>query len=134
MTPASASPSPLAGATMVGFVATTNSDSCRRFYEQQLGFRVVSEDSQAITLDAADQPMRIQKLRQHTPQQFTVLGWNVADLDAVLDRLERVGIRAEQFGFPIQDQRGVASFPDSTRLVWLKDPDGNILSVAQMPK
>jgi len=127
-------PSPLAGATMVGFVATANGERCRRFYEQQLGFRVVSEDDLAITLDAAGQPIRIQKLRQHTPQQFTVLGWNVRDLDAVLDRLERAGVRPEQFGLPMQDPRGVASFPDSTRLVWLKDPDGNILSVAQMPK
>jgi predicted enzyme related to lactoylglutathione lyase len=124
--------SPLAGATMVGFVATTNSVRCRQFYEQQLGFRVVSEDPMAITFDAVGNPLRVQKLAQHTPQQFTILGWNVSNLDAVLDRLEATGVQAERFGLPMQDARGIASFPGGARLVWLKDPDGNVLSVAQM--
>lgn len=134
MSPSPETQSPLAGAIMVGFAATADGARCRRFYEQQLGFRVVSEDALAITLDAAGQPLRIQKLGKHTPQQFTVLGWNVQELDPVVDRLERAGVHPEQFGLPMQDQRGIASFGDGTRLVWLKDPDGNILSVAQMPK
>jgi catechol 2,3-dioxygenase-like lactoylglutathione lyase family enzyme len=130
----SAPTSPLAGATMVGFVATTDAARCRRFYEGQLGFRVVHQDDLATTFDAVGQPLRVQRLATHTPQRFTVLGWNVADLDAVLARLEGAGIRVKAYGLPMQDARGVASFGDGTRLVWLEDPDGNILSIAQMPR
>lgn len=130
--PMQSNSSPLAGATMVGFVGTTDAVRARHFYEQQLGFRVVSEDPQAITFDAAGQPLRLQRLKTHTPQQFTILGWNVSNLDAVLDRLEAAGVQAERFGFPMQDARGIASFPGGIRLVWLRDPDGNVLSVAQM--
>ncbi|HEX5052873.1 MAG TPA: VOC family protein [Planctomycetota bacterium] len=128
------SPSPLAGATMVGFLVTTDTNRCRAFYVDKLGFRVVSEDDLALTLDAVGNPIRIQKFKKHTPQQFTVLGWNVANLDAVLDELERAGVRGKQYGFPFQDGRGVASFPGGARVLWLEDPDGNIVSVAQMPE
>ncbi len=63
-----------------------------------------------------------------------VLGWNVNDLDTVLDRLARAGVNGKHHGFPFQDARGVASFPGGARVCWLEDPDGNIVSVAQMPK
>ncbi|MEZ5962713.1 MAG: VOC family protein [Planctomycetota bacterium] len=126
--------SPLAGAAMVGFVATTDAGRCRAFYEGQLGFRVAADDDLALTLDAAGHPVRIQKLREHRPQTFTVLGWNVDDLDRVVAALEERGVRPRQYGFPFQDAQGIATFADGTRLIWLHDPDDNILSVAQMAR
>lgn len=128
------SASPLHGARLVGFAATTDAARCRAFYEKKLGLRVASEDSLAIVLDANGQMIRIQKLKQHTPQHFTILGWNVDDLAATVTRLEAAGIRCKRVPGVPQDERGIVDFPDGTRLVWLDDPDANILSVAQMPR
>lgn len=133
MSPASKT-SVLHPAEMVGFAVTTDSARCRAFYEQKLGFRVTSEDRLALVLDADGRMLRIQKAKEHQARPYTVLGWNVGDIEATVTRLAAAGLTCEHFGFPGQDERGIMAFPDGTRLVWLKDPDGNILSVAQMPR
>src|SRR5205814_726821 len=124
-------PSPLQSAVMCGFAATTNGAASREFYERKLGFRVVSDDAMALVLDACGQPIRIQKLRQHTPQTFTILGWNVRDMAATVQALEAAGVECMRLEGFQQDPHGVMDFPDGTRVAWFKDPDGNILSVAQ---
>ncbi|MSR60874.1 MAG: hypothetical protein EXS08_00310 [Planctomycetes bacterium] len=62
-----------------------------------------------------------------------MLGWNVADIEAALTRLATAGVRCERFGFPGQDERGIMTCADGARVAWFKDPDGNVLSLAQLP-
>ena len=128
-----AQPAPLASGTMCGFAATVDPAASRQFYEGRLGFRVVSDNEMAMVLDAHGQMIRIQKLKKHSPQPFTVLGWNVPDIQAVVRALGSRGVACEHYGFPFQDAQGIATFPDGTRVAWLNDPDHNILSVAQFP-
>jgi catechol 2,3-dioxygenase-like lactoylglutathione lyase family enzyme len=126
----------LASAEMVSFLVTTDSARCRAFFEGKLGFEVASEDSYALVLDAFGRSIRVQKMPKHEPRPFTVLGWNVRDIERTTDDLASAGIVCEQFGWPQfkQDAKGICDFPDGTRVAWFKDPDGNILSVAQMPR
>ncbi len=131
---APAASAPLQGARLVGFAATTDPARCRAFYEGRLGLRVTGDDALALVLDANGSMIRIQKLRQHTPQRFTVLGWNVDDLAATVARLEAAGVACKRVEGVPQDEHGVVDFPDGTRLLWIDDPDGNVLSVAQMPR
>jgi catechol 2,3-dioxygenase-like lactoylglutathione lyase family enzyme len=126
-------PSPLAGSVLCGFAATTDGARCRAFYEGRLGFRVVSDDAMALVLDACGQPIRVQKLKQHTPQPFTILGWNVRDAAATATALEAAGVALMRIDGFRQDPHGIMDFPDGTRVAWFKDPDGNILSIAQFP-
>ena len=133
MSPASKT-SVLHPAEMVGFAVTTDGARCRAFYEQKLGFRVMSEDGLALVLDADGRMLRIQKMKEHQARPYTVLGWNVSDLEATLARMAAAGVNCERFPGVPQDARGIMDFPDGTRLAWFKDPDGNILSVAQMPR
>lgn len=134
--PAMSSPtenSLLQPAEMVGFVVTTDGARARDFYVTRIGFRVIEEDELALVLDADGYMLRVQKMREHTARPYTVLGWNVPDLPATLTRLAAAGIACERFpGAPL-DELGTMHFPDGTRLAWLKDPDGNVLSLAQMP-
>lgn len=125
-------PSALHPAELVGFLATSDSARSRAFYVDKLGFRVRSEDGIALVLDADGRMIRVQKAREHVPRPYTVLGWNVADIEAAVARLAKAGVRCELFGFPGQDARGIMTFEDGTRVAWFKDPDGNILSVAQI--
>jgi predicted enzyme related to lactoylglutathione lyase len=125
--------SPLAAGRLCGFAATAEPVRSRQFYEEQLGFRVVSDDSMALVLDANGQMLRLQKLQKHSPQPFTVLGWNVPDIEATVRALGSRGVGCEHYGFPFQNPQGIAAFPDGTRVAWFKDPDGNVLSIAQFP-
>lgn len=121
-------------AEMVGFCVTTDGVRCRAFYEGRLGFRLISEDGFALVFDADGRMLRIQKQKSHEPRPYTVLGWNVVDLEATLARMQAAGVNCERFAGVPQDDKGIMNFPDGTRLAWFKDPDGNVLSVAQMPR
>lgn len=124
-------PSPLHGADLCAFLVTTDPARCREFFVGKLGLRVAAEDDFALVLDAHGRSIRVQKAQQHEPRPYTVLGWNVADHDAVRRRMVAAGVTFEQFGLPMQDADGVATFPGGARVAWFKDPDGNVLSIAQ---
>jgi len=119
---------------LMGFVTTSNASSSRGFYEGKLGCRFVSEDPQALMFDADGHVIRLQKAAQHTPARGTVLGWTVPDIGAAVAGLAAKGVPCERFGFPGQDERGVMRFPDGAQVAWFKDPDGNVLSVSQLPR
>ncbi|MFN2385094.1 MAG: VOC family protein [Thermoanaerobaculia bacterium] len=56
----------------------------------------------------------------------------MSDLDGALEDLARNGVSIERFPFLPQDDRGVCRFPNGDQVAWVKDPDGNTLSVARM--
>ena len=62
---------------------------------------------------------------------FTVLGWEVADIAAAVGRLINAGVVFERYPWMPRDELGVWSAPSGARVAWLKDPDGNLLSVSQ---
>jgi catechol 2,3-dioxygenase-like lactoylglutathione lyase family enzyme len=118
---------------LVAFGATVDAASAARFYGETLGLRRRSEDAFALVFEANGVELRLQKVEALTPQGFTVLGWQVADVDAVLAALARSGIVPERYPGLVQDARGVWNAPSGARVAWFKDPDGNLLSVAQYP-
>jgi catechol 2,3-dioxygenase-like lactoylglutathione lyase family enzyme len=62
--------------------------------------------------------------------QATLAGWEVDDIDAVVDELASKGVVFEQYDQPPfkTDAKGIATFADG-KVAYFKDPDGNILSV-----
>lgn len=123
----------LGDAKLVAFAATTNSARATHFYGTVLGLRIRSEDAFAVSLDAGDVELRLQKVEHFTPQPFTALGWVVADVTTVLARLASEGVIAERYAWLDQDAAGIWCAPGGARVAWFKDPDGNLLSVAQYP-
>src|SRR6476469_1032539 len=123
----------LEAATLVAFGATTDAVRAARFYGETLGLRIRSEDDFALVLDANGVELRLQKVPALTPSGITALGWQVRDLDAVLDALTSRGVATERYPWLTQDARGAWQSPAGARVAWFKDPDGNLLSVAQYP-
>ena len=116
---------------MVGFVGTRNQARAKDFYQDVLGLKLVSEDQFATIFDANGTTLRVTPVRELAPAQYTVLGWEVADISATVAGMTRAGVKFEQYGFPTQDAQGTWSAPGGAKIAWFKDPDGNILSVAQ---
>jgi len=114
---------------LMAFLATRDGDGARAFYETVLGLRVLSDDDFALALDAAGTMLRIQKVADFTPHPFTAVGWQVADLDAVVERLSAAGITTERYPGLQQDGRGIWQAPSGARIAWFRDPDGNTLSL-----
>jgi catechol 2,3-dioxygenase-like lactoylglutathione lyase family enzyme len=118
-------------AKLKAFVATTDAARARRFYEDILGLRLLSEDDFALTFDSNGTTLRVQKVGQHTPLPFTSLGWEVADITAAVDQLRERGVSFGRYPGMDQDERGIWHAPNGTRVAWFQDPDGNTLAVSQ---
>jgi catechol 2,3-dioxygenase-like lactoylglutathione lyase family enzyme len=118
---------------IIGFVATQNAAAARKFYQKTLGLKLVYEDPFAIVFDANGTMLRLSKVPRLTPAPFTVLGWKVRDVAAVIRDLARKGVRFLRFEGLDQDKAGIWSSPSGAKVAWFKDPDGNMLSLTEFP-
>jgi len=123
----------LGGCALAAFVATRDAARAKAFYGDVLGLRLVDEDGFALTFDANGTTLRVSIVEQVTVAPYTVLGWRVPDVGAAAQGLAARGVAFERYPFLEQDARGVWTAPGGARIAWFKDPDGNTLSIAELP-
>jgi catechol 2,3-dioxygenase-like lactoylglutathione lyase family enzyme len=111
--------------------AVPDIDAARDFYANTLGLKVTDEEMGVLTLHlAGDRPTMIYPKPDHTPATYTILNFQVEDIDAAVDELSSRGVTFERYeGFP-QDDKGVMR-DQGPNIAWFKDPAGNILAVIQ---
>ncbi len=112
--------------------ATKDAERAKAFYRDQLGLKLVSDVLFALVFDAGGTMLRVQRVKEVRVAQYTALGWQVPDIAAKVDDLERAGVKFERYGLPGQDEKGIWTAPGgAAKVAWFKDPDGNILSLTQ---
>jgi catechol 2,3-dioxygenase-like lactoylglutathione lyase family enzyme len=122
----------LSTSPLVAFVPTQNSIGAHAFYADTLGLRFVSDDGFALVFDANGTMLRIVRAGDFTPFPFTLLGWQVPDIDAAVADLTTRGVQFLRYDFLDQAANGVWTAPDNAaRIAWFPDPDGNTLSLSQ---
>jgi catechol 2,3-dioxygenase-like lactoylglutathione lyase family enzyme len=119
----------LAGSPLFAFVPTLDMERAAAFYGDTLGLEILERTPYAVVLDAAGTTVRITLVQELAPQPFTILGWLVDDLDAVLARLVAAGVSPLRYEGMLQSEDGVWTAPGGARIVWFHDPDGNTLSL-----
>jgi catechol 2,3-dioxygenase-like lactoylglutathione lyase family enzyme len=116
---------------IVAFVATRDADRAKEFYCDKLGLKFVSDDGFALVFDIAGTMFRIARVKELSLAPYTVLGWEVQDIENAVFDLAKKGVAFERFpGLP-QDAQGIWTAPGGAKVAWFKDPDGNILSLSQ---
>ncbi|NCD70495.1 VOC family protein [Mucilaginibacter agri] len=121
----------LANQPLHAFVPTLDFEKASEFYGQILGLPQVSANPYALEFDANGTLLRVSKVQSFTPHPFTVLGWGVDDIKKTIEILSAKGIKFEHFGLPGQDELGIWTADSTTKVAWFKDPDGNLLSLAE---
>ena len=116
---------------IVGFLATKDYTKARDFYEKVLGIEFVNQGPFALEFRSGGNMIRISKVEQFTPMPFTVLGWQVDNIQKIVQDLTKRGVTFERYSFLKQDDLGIWDAPEGARVAWFKDPDGNLLSVSQ---
>jgi catechol 2,3-dioxygenase-like lactoylglutathione lyase family enzyme len=124
---------PLSEAPPIAFLATTDAERARAFYERALGLAFVADEGVALVFDLAGTMLRIARVDALTPQPFTVLGWRVADIEAAVRGLTERGVRFRRYASLEQDELGIWASPEGARVGWFEDPDGNTLSLTELP-
>ena len=113
------------------FVPTAKPEQAKKFYSDILGLTLVSEDDFALEFSANGAKLRVTVVRDFKPQSFTVVGWEVEDIDSVIGLLDKNNVACEKYGFLKQDTSGIWTAPNGTKVAWFKDPDGNLLSLSE---
>jgi len=121
----------LGTSNIVAFVPIKDAEKSQHFYEDVLGLEFVKDDGFALVFRANGVMVRAAKMKEFSPAQFTVLGWEVSKIEEMVRQLSTRGVRFEIFGFFKQDELGIWTAPTGDKVAWFKDPDGNILSVSE---
>ena len=121
----------LAQCDVIGFIPTKNAAEARKFYEQTLGLRFVSDDVFAVVMEANGTMIRIVQVKEYTPFPFTILGWKVQNIEDEVQTLIGRGISFHRYNWLEQSESGVWTAPGGAKVAWFHDPDGNVLSLSQ---
>jgi len=102
------------------------------FYRDTLGIPVLGT-AMGLQLDiTGGAPVFVYAKPDHLPATFTVLNFEVADIDVAVDELVAAGVTIEMYPGTHPDKRGIARGKAANRgpdIAWFLDPAGNILSV-----
>ena len=109
----------------------------RQFYEEVLGLVPATDTGDNVGYPCGgDTQINVYLSPNAGTAKFTIAGFDVDDIETVVAQLTRQGVTFEQYDRPpiVTDAQGIAHFEGDTKVAYFKDPDGNILSVAQAPK
>ena len=123
----------LAGSELVAFVASRDLMSSHEFYGGVLGLERVEATPFANVYDVGGTMLRITEVKTVACAPYTVLGWNVADIQASVESLSVSGVGFNRYDGMDQDNAGIWSAPGGARVAWFDDPDGNTLSLSELP-
>lgn len=116
---------------VVTFLLTKNAEASLGFYRDKLGLNFLRDDGFAMVFDMNGVMLRMAKVKDFTPAQNTVLGWESSDIRADVERLSQKGVEFVIYPNMGQDELGIATFPGGNKVAWFRDPDGNVLSLSQ---
>jgi len=117
--------------------AVSDMRRARQFYEGVLGLVADTDSGDNVGYRCAgDTQINVYVSPNAGTAKFTVAGFDVDDIETVVAQLTKQGVTFEQYDQPpiVTDARGIAHFDGDAKVAYFKDPDGNILSLAQAPK
>jgi len=132
MRPRHESSAMLATKNLIAFAPISDPVTARNFYEQILGLAFRADEPHALVFDAHGMMLRLARMPEVHPAPYTILGWEVDDIDAVADELAARGVTFIRYPHFEHDERGVVAFPNADRVAWFQDPDANVLSLTQL--
>jgi catechol 2,3-dioxygenase-like lactoylglutathione lyase family enzyme len=124
----------LEAAELVAFVPSRDLSISESFYRDVLGLELVESTSFANVFAAGGSTLRVTRVEELAPAPYTVLGWSVPDVAAAVDSLGARGVVFKRYDRMEQDTAGIWTAPGGARVAWFEDPDGNTLSLSQLPQ
>ena len=110
--------------------AVDDLEAAAKFYGETLGLKT-SERYGRLTLHlAGGRDTLVYPKPDHVPASYTILNFQVDDIDAAVGELASRGVRLERYDGLGQDEKGI-NRAGGPYIAWFKDPAGNILAVLQ---
>ena len=116
---------------VIAFVGSADLGQARVFYERTLGLRMIERNEFACVFDVNGTMLRVTAVAEVMRAGYTVLGWQVSDIAAVVRGLTAKGVAFLRYAGMDQDESGVWTTPGGDQVAWFADPGGNVLSLTQ---
>ncbi len=102
----------------------------KKFYSETLGLRVSEEYGMLWLHIAGEWDILVYPKPDHTPATYTILNFQVDDIEKAVAELAERGVRFECYDDSDTDEKGIYR-GGGPLIAWFKDPAGNVLSVIQ---
>ncbi|MQA92308.1 MAG: VOC family protein [Gemmatimonas sp.] len=106
-----------------------------RFYRDTLGLEQVGDESEeAVAYRTGDTILSVYRSQFAGTNKGTAALWEVPDVEETVGELRARGVEFEHYDdLPDVTRVGDVHRADGLAVAWFKDPDGNILSIQNMP-
>jgi predicted enzyme related to lactoylglutathione lyase len=115
--------------------AVDDIEAAKKFYGETLGLEVtvLSEEFGVTQIKTGEGRETVMYAKpDFVPATYTILNFEVDDIDAAVDGLGERGVEMERYEAFDQDEKGIAR-GQGPNIAWFKDPAGNILAVMSQP-
>src|SRR5512132_1494117 len=115
----------------IATVAVKDLKAAAGFYEGTLGLKKeTSEGEEVITYRSGSSMLNVYRSSYAGTNQATAVTWAVGnELDGIVQSLKAKGVVFEHYDLPGMTREGDIHVCDGMKVVWFKDPDGNILNL-----
>lgn len=118
----------------VATVPVSNLARAREFYVDKLGLKLLQERDDGLYFECADGTSFAVFVSQGSPSgTHTQLSFISRDVDAEIKDLRARGVTFETFDMPGAVEKDGVYEMGGERGAWFRDPEGNLLAVAQVP-
>ncbi|HET9153491.1 MAG TPA: VOC family protein [Solirubrobacterales bacterium] len=124
----------LGSSKAVSGFAVRDLNEARDFYEGMLGLEleVLDQEHGLTRLKLAGCDVLMYLSADMSPASYTMLNFEVDDIDAAVDDLVARGVSFERYEGFDHDEKGIVRSP-GPQIAWFEDPSGNVLAVLQQP-
>lgn len=117
----------------MAFVTARDLAVAGAFYGDVLGLRRLASSPVADAYDASGAKLVVLRVDNPEPTEQTVFGWSVDDIHATIARLRDAGVKFIDYPGLTSEDDDVWHSESGARAAWFTDPEGHVLSVAQLP-
>jgi catechol 2,3-dioxygenase-like lactoylglutathione lyase family enzyme len=112
-------------------IAVKDLDRARKFYEDTLGLKEVADFGEGFTVKSGGTEVNVYRSEFAGTNKATALNFEVDDIEDEVEELKSRGVFFEHYDLPGLERQGDLHVAQGFKTAWFKDPDGNILSLAE---
>lgn len=119
-------------AEVMATVAVRDVARARAFYEGKLGLQPASREEGMVAYRCGGATLLVYQSDYAGSNRANAATFNIASgIEQVVQALEGKGVTFEHYGLPDTVREGAIHRSQGRSVAWCKDPDGNILCLAQ---
>ena len=103
--------------------------AAKTFYSDTLGLMLETENEWFLLYKSGNTRVLVYPSEYAGTNKGTAAGWQVKDLENVVEQLKAKGVTFEHYDMPGAERRGDVHVMGDTKSAWFTDPSGNILAL-----